>query len=63
VRHKVTILCAAALALNFLRQGASNFDVVQQNGFEGWMPGTDPCQGWTGITCNENDRVVALCAF
>ncbi|KAL0027303.1 hypothetical protein WJX77_011498 [Trebouxia sp. C0004] len=39
----------------------TNFAAVSaQNSFKGWVNGTDPCLGWTGVTCNAQDLVTSL---
>lgn len=54
------------MALRILQQGSRNFGALQQDrGLQGWLDNTgvasDPCQGWTGVTCNTTSgRVIAL---
>ena len=53
--------CAAGVALLQFSGNITNFDTVSaQNSFKGWVNGTDPCLGWTGVTCNTDDQVTSL---
>ncbi|KAL0030014.1 hypothetical protein WJX79_001051 [Trebouxia sp. C0005] len=54
--------CSAdGIALLEFSGNITNFAAVStQNSFQGWVNGTDPCQGWTGVTCNTQDLVTSL---
>jgi hypothetical protein len=52
---------AAGIALLEFSGNITNFAAVSaQNSFKGWVNGTDPCLGWTGVTCNTQDVVTSL---
>lgn len=60
----LTNACGAAEeALKLFSQGSRNIKQRQTEGLKGWVAGTDPCQGWTGITCNDDNRVIALYVY
>lgn len=46
-------------ALKLLAQSFANFKGI---GLKGWDFSTSPCQGWSGVTCNKDGRVIKLCA-
>jgi len=54
----------AAEALKIFQQGSRNIMSLQSQGLQGWADptgaATNPCQGWTGVTCDSSNRVVAL---
>ncbi|DBB11929.1 TPA: hypothetical protein ACH3X3_006068 [Trebouxia sp. C0006] len=54
--------CSAdGIALLEFSGNITNFAAVSaQNSFQGWVNGTDPCLGWTGVTCNTEDLVTSL---
>ena len=60
---EATWLSFAAEALKIFAQGSRNIMELKTQGLKGWVDGTDPCQGWTGITCNDDDRVIAMCVL
>ena len=54
----------AADALKIFQQGSRNIRDLQQRGLQGWADPTgavtNPCVGWTGVTCDSTNRVTAL---
>ena len=34
--------------------------VAMEFNIQGWRQGQDPCQGWTGVTCDQTYRVADL---
>ena len=55
---------SAAEALKIFQQGSRNFMSLQASGLQGWADSSgaasNPCQGWTGVTCDDNNHVTAL---
>ena len=57
-RQRLSGWVCAAQALLILSQSFSSLPP----GWTGWVNGTNPCVGWTGISCNASGRVSDLCA-
>ena len=47
-------------ALLELKASLTNADDLTAWGFKGWQDNSNPCQGWTGVTCSNAKRVVGV---
>lgn len=48
------------MALATFSAGIGNLLQLQAEGLKGWGTGTNPCTGWTGVSCNEAGRVTGV---
>ena len=54
------VVHAAATALQFFQQGIANWRELKSWGFKGWDFTSNPCQGWSGVSCDVAGRVSKL---
>eukprot|EP00884_Botryococcus_braunii_P020408 jgi/Botrbrau1/7050/Bobra.0165s0073.1 len=47
-------------ALAAFSAGITNLLQLQAEGLKGWGTSTNPCVGWTGVSCNEGGRVTSI---
>ena len=47
-------------ALLDLKAAITNMDDFTGWGFKGWQDNTNPCAGWTGVTCSNAKSAVGL---
>jgi hypothetical protein len=58
------VVCFPAVdALSAFAATITNLLALQEQGLKGWGGASNPCAGWTGITCNEVGRVTVMCAL
>ena len=57
----MTVLTKAdADALLSLRDAIANWDELVGWGLKGWSPNSNPCAGWTGVSCSNAKRVIGV---
>ena len=57
----MTVLTKAdADALLSLRDAIANWDELVGWGLKGWAPNSNPCAGWTGVSCSNAKRVIGV---
>ena len=57
----MTVLTKAdADALLSLRDAVANWDELVGWGLKGWSPNSNPCAGWTGVSCSNAKRVIGV---